>query len=221
MEETGFNWKWIGYLVIGLDLLIVNAAVAYMVFFRGEKTVESTVIPAEERDGCGPDCRAYIDSRLPKETTKPRITPTVSPSPTPTEKPVKTTYSAPKPKVRQVSYVAISGGDSTTASVWTDLSGTEFNFNTDDYPGLVEIYFESNMRLYNGNGAAYVRLFDVTHGIGVQGGEVTTSSQSSVVVTSGKLSFWAGNNLIRVQAKTLTADTAVFNSGRLKIVTEN
>jgi hypothetical protein len=64
-------------------------------------------------------------------------------------------------------------------------------------------------------------LLDVTHGIGVQGSDVSTASQAETVAISGKVSFWAGKNLIRVQAMSLTADTAVYNSGRLRIVTEN
>jgi len=90
-----------------------------------------------------------------------------------------------------------------------------------DYPGLKEIYFEANLKLFNGNGIAYARLYDSTHGIGVQGSEVQTSSQANTVVESGKLSFWGGKNLIKVQSRSLTADTAVYNSGRLRIVMEN
>jgi hypothetical protein len=126
-----------------------------------------------------------------------------------------------KTKIRTVQYVTIPGSGSTSANVWTNLAGTEFYFDTADYPGLIEIYFEANMRLVNGNGRAYVQLYDATHGIGVQGSDVNTTSQTDTVITSGRVSFWAGKNLIRVQAKSLTADTAVYNSGRLRIVTEN
>ena len=103
----------------------------------------------------------------------------------------------------------------------TLLAGTEFYFDTRDYPGLTEVYFEANMKLVDGNGRAYVRLYDITHGIAPSGGENDTTSQADVWTTSQKVYFWAGRNYIRVQAKSLTADTAVFNAGRLRIVTEN
>ena len=117
--------------------------------------------------------------------------------------------------------MTIPGNGSTVTNGWTVLSGTEFYFDLGDYPGLKEIYFEANLKLFNGNGIAYARLYDSTHGIGVQGSDVKTTLQTDSVATSGKVSFWAGKNLIRVQAMSLTADTAVYSSGRLRIVTEN
>ena len=77
------------------------------------------------------------------------------------------------------------------------------------------------MSLVNGNGVAYVRLFDITNAIGVVGSENDTTSQINVWTKSQRVYFWAGRNYIRVQAKSLTADTAVYNFGRLRIVTEN
>jgi len=151
-------------------------------------------------------------------------TPTPTPAPTPVPTPTPTIVyktSPPKAKVRSVYYVSVPGNGSTLANDWVDLAGTDLYFDKADYPGLIEIYFEINSHLMNGNGAAYVRLFDVTHGIGVQGSEVQNSSQASSLVVSGQITFWAGKNLIRVQAKSLTADTAIFDSGRLRIVTEN
>jgi hypothetical protein len=117
--------------------------------------------------------------------------------------------------------VTIPGSGTTMSNDWVNLAGTEFYFNPADYPGLVEVYFEANIRLYNGNGMAYVQLFNATSGVGVQGSDIQTNSQIDTVVTSGKVTFWAGKNLIRVQAKSLTADTAIFSSGRLRIVAEN
>jgi hypothetical protein len=77
------------------------------------------------------------------------------------------------------------------------------------------------MKLFNGSGRAYLRLYDVTHKIGVQGSDVSTNSNSDVIIESGRISFWAGKNLIRVQARSETVETAVFNSGRLRLVVEN
>ena len=75
--------------------------------------------------------------------------------------------------------------------------------------------------MFNGSGLAFVRLYNETHGVGVQGSEVQTNQQKDAAVVSGQVSFYQGKNLIKVQAKSLTADTAIFTSGRLKIVTEN
>lgn len=204
-----------------VNLVLLDAGVIYLVYKSQAPNLKSQIssnVPIIQNiDQCGAECQKYIDSRLAQFST---------PFPTPTPiSPLVPKFSSPttavKPKTRAVSYVTVPGSGNTSTNDWTALSGTDFYFNAADYPGLVEVYFEANIRLFNGNGAAYVRLFDVTHGIGVQGSEVQTSSQTVKIVESGKVTFWSGKNLIRVQAKSLTADTAVFDSGRLRIVTEN
>jgi hypothetical protein len=77
------------------------------------------------------------------------------------------------------------------------------------------------MKLLNGNGLAYLRLFDITAGIEVWGSEISTNSQDFTSVSSGKMTVRNGTHLYRVQAKSLTADTTIFNSGRIKVILEN
>jgi hypothetical protein len=161
-----------------------------------------------------------LESRIMNLEQKAKITTT----PAPTAKitvPPPVLAMPPKTKVRSVQYVTIPGSGSSQNNNWTDLPGTDFYFDTGDYPGLSEVYFEANMKLFNGNGTAYVRLFDTNHGIGVQGSEIGSNKQADTLIDSGKVTFWAGKNLIRVQAKTLTADTTIYNYGRLRIVTVN
>lgn len=133
---------------------------------------------------------------------------------------IKTVTDTTVNKSKHVSYVTISGGFGQVAYDWMDVSGSEFYFDKSDYEGLVSVRFESNMKLLNGNGMAYVRLFDVTHGLAVTGSQVETGNQDNTVVTSTALNFMDGKNLIRVQIKSLTADTTVFNSGRLVVTLE-
>jgi hypothetical protein len=121
-------------------------------------------------------------------------------------------------KEKTVSYVPVTGTGQTLENKWTDLSGTDFYINTDDYPNIKEAYFEGSLRLFNGNGLAYARLMDVTAGVEVWGSDIQTSSQSFVTVVSGNLTLRSGKHLYRVQVKSLTADTAIFNSGRIKII---
>ncbi|MEK9201289.1 MAG: hypothetical protein AAB909_04950 [Patescibacteria group bacterium] len=201
------------------DLVLVNVGVGYLIhkleILNSKSQINSNTqtinTKTEYVDQCGEECKEYIDVRIAGIT------------PVPTQKVISgTTVIAPtRAKVRSTSYTTISSNGYSTSNDWQGLDSTGFYFDTRDYPGLVEVYFEANMKLFNGNGIAYVRLYDSTHGVGVQGSEVQTSSQADTLVTSGKLTFWSGKNLIRVQAKSLTADTAVFSSGRLRIVTEN
>lgn len=208
----------IGILVA--DAIAVNAAVGYVVYrqltapaVRQPAETAETQPQVEYVDRCGTECQGAIDEAVGELRAE------LTGGPTPT--PAVVYRETPKSKARTVTYVPISVSGSTTASDWVSLNGVAFYLDTADYPGLTEVYFEANIKLINGNGKAYARLYDATHGVGVQGSEVNTASQTTQVVESGRVSFWAGKNLIRVQAKSLTADTAVFEGGKLRVVTEN
>lgn len=216
-------------IVAVADLLIVNGALVWLVWLRAGKneistTNESANVPeAVTKDECGVVCKNFVNGAIAEALASSSANSSVAVTkPQPTLKQAKSGVVKPTAiKIKQVNYVTVPGIGSTMLNDWVDLPGTDFYFDPGDYPGVKEVYFESSMRLFNGNGMAYVRLFDVTHGIGVQGSETSTNSQMSVLVTSGKVSFWSGKNVIRAQIKSLTADTAIFDSGRLRITTEN
>ncbi|MBP9817123.1 hypothetical protein KBC75_00015 [Candidatus Shapirobacteria bacterium] len=210
------NW-WQAFLIalVSLDLFFLN----FKIFFRqtpyqNPPVSEEKIVPTAS-DTCGTNCQKYIDSKINQAiialpTSKSTIQTTVI-----------TSVPVSRSKIRAVSYLPIPSTGSTGNNNWSDLPGTDFYFDKADYPGLVSIYFETNIKLFNGNGTAFIRLYDVTHGVGIQGSDVQTNNQPDTAVVSGQVSFYQGKNLIRVQAKSLTADTAIFSSGRLKIITEN
>lgn len=156
---------------------------------------------------CDDECKKVIQ----EEVQKIIITSTVI-TPTPSL--------AKKSVARNAFYYPIPGSGSTTNTQWTDVAGSEFYLNISDFSGFKEAYLEVNMKLFNGNGAAYARLYDITNSRAVDGSEVTTTSQTSTAVTSGKISIWRGNNKYKLQVKSLTSDTTVIESARMKIITE-
>lgn len=221
-----------GKLIVVINLVILNllvGGIGYLyyqnVYLKNVSSEVSTTMSGNPVvsyvDKCGSECKVEVERQvgLLKTELSAQVVSSVTPTPVVVTKTVSQTTS--KTKVRSVSYVTIPGSGNTLNNEWTDLSGTDFYFDTKDYPGLVEVYFEANVKLFNGNGKAYFRLYDSNNGVGVQGSDIETQSQISSLNTSGKVTFWAGKNKIRVQAKSLTADTAVFESGRLRIVTEN
>lgn len=129
--------------------------------------------------------------------------------------------STSKPKSKSVSYLPIPGSGNTLNSDWTNIDGTDFYMKAGDYEGLLGVYFEANIKLQNGNGEAFVRLYDVTNSRGVDASSLSTKEQTSTFVSGGPISLWAGYNHYKIQIKTLTADTAYYESGRLKIITNN
>lgn len=121
---------------------------------------------------------------------------------------------------RHVSYLPINGSFSQLSYDWVNVPTSDFYFDTGDYPGLISVNFEANMKLFNGNGLAFARLYDATNFAPIPGSQVQTGSQLDSIITSAPLTFLAGHNLIKVQAKSLTADTTYFNSGRLIITSK-
>lgn len=118
----------------------------------------------------------------------------------------------------QVIYIPLGGGGSTTSQSWADVGNAEVYVNIDDYTNVDRIYFEGFIKVKHGNGKVFARLYDVTHGIGVQGGEISAGSEDYSLVESGSLSLWSGKNLYRVQIKSLNGYEAFYDSGRIKII---
>lgn len=197
-------------VVFGMNLGVID----YFVFFGGNlknpdsEVVEKVVVDSQDID----DLKSRVSKIENQEKKAEEITVT------PTKAKTMTTQVVSRSK--HVSYMTINGGFGQVAYDWTDVPASEFYFDRSDYDGFKEVKFESNMKLLNGNGMAYVRLFDVTHGVAVTGSQVETGNQDNTVVTSTALNFMNGKNLIKVQIKSLTADTTVFNSGRLVVVSE-
>jgi len=196
-----------GRTLVIINLVLLNLGLGWL-FYKSQIPIPKSqpISNIQYVDQCGIECQKYIDSKI------------IIPTPTTLTKTVYQT--TPKTKTRSVVYIPIPGSGFTTNNTWSDLAGTDFYFNKSDYPGIIDVAFEANIRLFNGNGTAYVQIFDVTHEVGVQGSDVSTSSQTSTAVVSGKVTFWSGKNLYRIQAKSLTADTAMFDGGRLKITLE-
>lgn len=188
------------YVLLGLlltDLLILNFGFIRLLFRP------QPILPKTE-----------VIALLPTSTIV--STPTITPAPSKILTP-----KTPGSIAKTVSYIPIPGSGSVLNIQWTDIPGTEFSINTDDYPDLVDARFEANMKLLNGNGKAFLRLFDTTVGIEVWGSQIETGSQNFTFVTSGEIYIRPGNHFYKIQAKSLTADTTVLNSARIKITSEN
>ncbi|OGM20416.1 hypothetical protein A2714_01725 [Candidatus Woesebacteria bacterium RIFCSPHIGHO2_01_FULL_38_9] len=208
-------------IFLALNLLVLDISFGFLFYTLFIKTrvgigseispKENPIFEASSESTCGEDCKTYIDERIAQGLQ-------AAPIPTPTAGTIAQTQS-PK-KIRKVNYVPIPGSGSTKETVWTSIPSTDFYMTKGDYQGLVGVYFEGNIKLVNGNGVAYVRLYDATHSVAVPGSELSTSSQQSSFVTTGPVTLWEGYNNYKIQARSLTADTTVFESGRLKIITE-
>ncbi len=163
------------------------------------------------------ETKTIVETKIISQETNTSPTPSIKVSPT-----KKMEVDSPiLSKTKSVAVVPIPGSGETKENNWTNVYGSEFYFDSEDYPGMSEAYWEANLKLFNGNGKAFARLFDITAGIEVWGSEIYSESQNYEAVKSGKISLRPGNRLYRVQLKSLTADTTVYNFGTIKIVSLN
>ncbi|MBU3957176.1 hypothetical protein KKI19_02820 [Patescibacteria group bacterium] len=170
-----------------------------------------TATITSETDTCGPVCQETINQKVAEAIASIPETETVKE----TTVVQKTTETVSQPTVI---YIPLGGGGSTTSLDWADVGNAEVYLDISDYPNLDRAYFEGFIRVKHGNGRAFARLYDVTHSIGVQGGEIYTNNESFTLVESGSLSFWQGKNLYRVQVKSLNGYEAFYDSGRIKLI---
>jgi len=166
---------------------------------------------------CDEACRKQIENELAARLGS--ATPVGANTPTATPKAVLPAIT-PRPAsgTKTTTYVPFSGSFSTTATDWTDDSGNQAYVDLkNNYSATAYVTFEASIRV-PGGGVVFARLFDSTHGIAVDGSEISTSSSSSTLVSSGKLNLWSGNNLYKVQIKSLNSFNVTFDSGRIKLV---
>lgn len=182
-----------------------------------ETNTTSSNIYTSQQTNCDENCKAQIAQELEAKLTKENPTSSLTPTPTSASKTMPQTYSTPVPG-KTTTYIPFTSSLSTTSTDWVDVSGDEAYVDLkNNYSASAYVTFEASMRA-NGGGEVFARLFDSTHGIAVSGSEISTSSTSSTLVSSGQLNLWSGNNLYKVQIKSLNSFNVTFDSGRIKLV---
>lgn len=172
-----------------------------------QKQEEELATVREVVDDCGEDCKNEIDKKVAEAIATISATPKTSTQTTGITSKIQTVY------------IPLDGPVSTTSTAWIDIPGVEVYIDLEkDYSKSAKASWEASLKVAYGNGQAFARLFDVTHGIAVQGSEISTTGNSTAAnVSSGYLTLWSGRNLYRLQLKSLTSYEVTFSSGRIKV----
>lgn len=202
------------FLAFGLWLLYQRVDLISKVLQQKYSNFPQTIkelkeVQIQSVDECGQKCKETIDEEIAK------VVATISAGTT-----SKSQTQTPTTSLKgQTSYISLSGPFTTTATDWYDLKGVEAYIDLEkEYGKAAAVSWEASLKVAHGNGAAFARLFDVTHGIAVSGSEISTvNNVDSKLVTSGNLNLWAGRNLYRVQIKSLNSFEVTFGEGRVKI----
>lgn len=209
-------------LIILLFVAIVLLAGGFAFLFNSQRQLASRIesfstLPSAQvteksealsLDSCGEECQKKIEEEVTKAIA------TISALPKATTSSSTTTSSK-----KSIDYITLNGPVATTSTQWVDIPGVEVYIDlAGDYGKGAFASWEGTLKVAYGNGQAYARLFDVTNGRAVDGSEISTTGNSDYkLVTSGNISLWAGNNLYRLQLKSLNSLEVTFFTGRIKI----
>lgn len=162
-------------------------------------------------DTCGEDCQKEIDKKVAQALA--------TASAKQNSLSTSTSLSGNKQTVQttKTSSVALGSVFSTTNTDWTDIPGSVY-IDPAGYGTSQSFSWEASIKIGNGNGEGWVRLYDATNNIAVSGSELSTASSTYTNVASGNIPLWAGNNLYKAQIKSTTSQPVGFASGIVKVM---
>jgi len=120
---------------------------------------------------------------------------------------------------RQTSYIPVGTTYSTKSTDWVDVPDSSVYVDlVNDYGDNTWVTWEASLKVSQGNGKAFARLYDDTNKIAVNFSELVTEENASFKqAISSNLPFWRGRNLYKVQIKSLTTADVTYSGGRIKI----
>ncbi|MBI4059358.1 hypothetical protein HY404_03920 [Candidatus Microgenomates bacterium] len=197
-------------MIIKIFLLTLILAIGGFWLFSKIGTIVPGVPLAQNNtekaiETCGEDCANKITEAVSRAIATLSAQPTVE---------------LPKTSSTKVNYVTISGAGSSIKLDWEDLSITDFYLNTREYGSVKDTRWYATIKLKDGNGRAWVRLFNVTRNEPVESSVMSTNSQTFTTLESDLLKLRSDGkaNLYRVQLKTESGYEVTFDSGKVKII---
>jgi hypothetical protein len=213
-------------VIVSLLSLLVSGYVAYQtrltpdssqsIGLLSESKPSANIAPSTtsvDNDQCGDLCRIAIkkeveslEASLSAKLLGVQATKNVSYQPTTTNVPT-------------TSYISLSGEYSTSETEWVTLDSSAATLDlVNDYGALAKAYFSVSLKAQYEGGKAFVRLYDETHNIVVEGSEMVSQDNVFVVKESSNLPIWKGKNTYVLQIKSLDARPVYATNARIKVV---
>jgi hypothetical protein len=174
---------------------------------QNSNLTDGDLVETTSTDNCGEICKKTVEELVSKAVS------TISSKTKVVEKVAST------PKSVSTSYIPMGSTYTTTSTVWYTLDDTGIYIDlVNDYGSNATVSWEASLKVAHGNGQAYVRLWDDTNKIAVNGSELTTTNNPDyVLVSTGTLPFWKGRNLYKVQIKSLNSFEVSLTGGKIKV----
>lgn len=114
-------------------------------------------------------------------------------------------------------YIPLDWKGSSSSMDWTTITGQQITTDLSDYSGYKNVVLEVQLQIYQGNGAAYARIFNKDDGTVILLSEVSTSSGDYVWLSSSGFNFPSGKKTYQLQLKTSTGYAAMVQNARIKV----
>lgn len=110
------------------------------------------------------------------------------------------------------------GSGSSLAGDWEDIPGVQASLDTNNFPSIKSVTFETTARIPTGNEIAYIRLYNVTDKHPMWSSEISWEGGGTKFLTK-TITLDSGNKVYQVQMKTSLKFQAIFDQARLHIIT--
>jgi len=214
-------------LILFIILLLIIVSGGFFYFYDRFQKVESRIsdltkqnyktpqpLPATDnvdtqKERCGDLCKKEIEDAVVKAMAA--ITPTMIKT--------STTTVAQTTQKGGTTYIPMGTTYESTSTDWYTIDDTATYIDLiNDYGKTASVSWEASLKVAHGNGQAYVRLWDDTNKIAVDGSVLTTENNSEYkLVTTGVLPFWKGRNLYKVQIRSLNSFVVSYTGGKIRI----
>jgi hypothetical protein len=114
-------------------------------------------------------------------------------------------------------FIPIGIGGSSTGTDWTVINTQEIEIDTSEIPGYLAAFLTVELKVKDGNGKAFARLFNVTDNTPIYSSEVSVSNSDFTPITSGSFTLATGKKKYRLQLKSLTGYQVDVQLSKLKI----
>lgn len=222
LDIRKWPWKAILIALFVIDLLCLNLVAAELLFFRNNKGATiNPIFPVlnEQQTNtptqgvCPTVCVDEFNRLLSKSLA------TISASPKVTEEIIQPTAkpTVPTQQRAKTAYVPLLSSGSSAKMEWESYVPSDFYFDLSDYPDAKSVQFIAYLKPTDGSGKAFARLYDTSNKRAVDYSDLQSTSGTYELVVSSPLVIWRGNNLYRIQLKSLNGSVAAIQDAKLRI----
>lgn len=114
-------------------------------------------------------------------------------------------------------YIPLGSGAASVSLEWQTSDALQVTIDPSQYPGYSSMQLEMGLRVYQGNGTAFARLYDVDDSQAIYNSDVSSANQDYTWVSSNNFRLPAGSKKYKLQLYTNTTYESSEQNARIKV----